>query len=175
MVRKAPSRRAAPASRLPLPMGCARRGGPTDARHRAQELTDIADGRAPHAEHLPWLRGGKIDHVALMADANPAAIAAVIAEDHLQDRGFSGARWPRQHDAFAGPNLKRDAAHHREFYPALQMHGEGLLYGGQLEHGRHAGDLTAAGPRIRAAAYRLRADLPTPGRSIRSRPPHRSS
>ncbi|MGY3406260.1 hypothetical protein ACVWZV_002373 [Bradyrhizobium sp. GM5.1] len=62
-----------------------------DARHRAQELADIANGRAADVENLPRLGGGEIDQRAAMVDADPAGIATIIAEDHLQDRRFSGA------------------------------------------------------------------------------------
>ena len=78
-------------------------------------------------EHLPRLGGGEVDHGALMPDADPAAIAAVIAEDHLQDRGFAGAGRAGQHHAFAGSTWNEDAAHHRQLDAALQMHREGLF------------------------------------------------
>ncbi len=70
-------------------------------RHRPQKLADIADGGAADVEHLPRLGGGEIDHRAAMADADAAGVAAVIAEDHLQDRRFAGAGRAGQHDAFA--------------------------------------------------------------------------
>jgi hypothetical protein len=63
--------------------------------------------------------GGKVDHRAQMANADPAAIAAVVAKNHFQDRGFAGARRSRQHHALARCHVKRDAAHHRQLDAAL--------------------------------------------------------
>src|SRR5712664_2627131 len=59
--------------------------------YRAQELADIADGAAADTENLPRLSRRQIDLRTLMPDTDAAAITAIIAEDHLQDRRFSGA------------------------------------------------------------------------------------
>jgi hypothetical protein len=74
-----------------------------------------------------------------VADADAAAIATVIAEDHLQDRGFAGARGTRQHHAFARLHIERDAAHDRQFDPTLQMHDEGLFGVRNVDHRSHWG------------------------------------
>ncbi|MEY9438391.1 hypothetical protein ABIF14_005482 [Bradyrhizobium elkanii] len=77
------------------------------------------------------------NNLAVMADANPAAVAAVVAEDHFQDRGFAGARRARQHHALTRIDVERDAAHHGQFDAALQVHGEGLLGVGKFDHRGH--------------------------------------
>src|SRR3984893_326502 len=56
-----------------------------NARHRTQELADIADRVAADAQDFPRLGLGKIDDIASMADADLAAVAAIISEHHLQD------------------------------------------------------------------------------------------
>ena len=106
-------------------------------RHRAQELADIADGGAAHAQHLPWLGRGKIDHGPLMTDADAAGVAAIIAKDHFQDRRFTGAGGAGQHHALARLDVERNAAHDRQFDPALQMHGEGLFGVADVDHRGH--------------------------------------
>ena len=108
-----------------------------DPRHRAQELADIADGGAAHAEDLPRLGVGEIDLRALVTDADAAAVAAVVAEDHFQDRRFAGAGRAGQHHAFARLDLKGHAAHHGKLHATLQMHGEGLFRVGDFDHRGH--------------------------------------
>ena len=83
-----------------------------NARHRAQELADIADRRAADTQDIPGFGLRQIDLSALMTDADAAAIATIIAENHLQDRRLSRARRSRQDHAFAGLDLERHAAHH---------------------------------------------------------------
>ena len=90
-----------------------------------------------HAEDLPWFGPGEIDQRTLVTDADATTVAAIIAEDHLQDRGFSGARGPRQHHAFARLDVKRDAAHHGQLNATLQMHGEGLFRVADFDHRSH--------------------------------------
>src|SRR5437667_11678883 len=51
-----------------------------NARHRAQELADIADRRAADAQDLPRLGLREINHSAGMTDADAAIVAAIIAE-----------------------------------------------------------------------------------------------
>ena len=57
-------------------------------------------------------------------DENLAAVAAVAAEYHLEDRRFAGTDGPAN-DALAG-EPERDACDHRQADAALQMHGETL-------------------------------------------------
>ena len=80
---------------------------------------------------------GKIDHSALVTNADAATVAAIIAKDHFQDRRFTRAGRAGQHHAFARLDVKRDATHDRQFDPALQMHGEGLFGAGDVDHRCH--------------------------------------
>ncbi len=73
-------------------------------RHRAQELADIAHHRPAQTENLTRLRGRDIDGGVALADQDLAAVAAVVAEDHLEDRGFAGARGAGQDHALSGQN-----------------------------------------------------------------------
>src|SRR6266700_4079596 len=109
-----------------------------------------------------------------MTNGDAAAIAAVVAEHHLQDRRLAGARRSGQHDAFAGTDLEEDTTDHGQFDPTLQMHGEGLFGIPDLDHYRvdlqnHWAHLRPAGSRRRATGYRVHADRRAPGRSARSR------
>src|SRR3569833_2675933 len=140
-----------------------------DARHRPQELADIADRIASRVQHGARLGFGKVEDDALMSHAKVAAVEAIVDEDHLQNGRFPGARRTGQHDAFAGIDLKGHAAHDRQLHPALQMHGEGLLRILDLDHYGHWGTLMGEGSRKPAAGYKARADRPAPGQSGRSR------
>jgi hypothetical protein len=106
-------------------------------RHRAQKLADIADGVAADAQDLPRLGPGEIDLLTVVTDADTAAVTAVIAKNHFQDRRFAGAGGAGQHHAFAGAHLKRYAAHHGKLHATLQMHRKSLFGVRNFDHRSH--------------------------------------
>jgi hypothetical protein len=72
-----------------------------------------------------------------VTDRDTAAVAAIVAEDHFQDRRFAGTGGTGQHHALAGFDLKRDTPHHRKLHAALQMHDEGLFRVRDFDHRSH--------------------------------------
>ncbi len=144
------------------------------ARNRAQELRHIGDH--PPAQRENGARLG-LRHVGMsvaVVHANGPYVAAVAAEDHLQDRRFPGAGRAGEHDAFARARLEAHAAHHRQRQPAAQVHREAFRDVGDLEHRRHV-ILTPEGPKRPEAGYRPRVDRRALDRSGPSRSPRRPS
>ncbi|MCY1545109.1 hypothetical protein D9M68_810350 [compost metagenome] len=62
----------------------------------------------------------------MMAQHNGPGIDAVIAINHLEDRALARSRWPAEHYAFAGFDVKIHIIHHRQNHAIAQVHGEGL-------------------------------------------------
>ena len=71
------------------------------ARHHAQELADIAERLVADREDGARIGAGEIDHRAVMADQDAAAVGAIVAVQAAHQRRLADARWPGQHDAFA--------------------------------------------------------------------------
>ena len=144
-----------------------------DARHRAQELADIADRVAAHGKHGARAGRGEIDELAAMIDDDLPGIDGVVAVEHLQDRALAGARRAAEHGAFARLDGEGHAFHDRQADAVAQMHGEALRRLRETTTG--VAMVTPAGSRRREAACRARADRRAPGRSGRSRRPGRPS
>ena len=98
------------------------------ARNSAQKLADITQRISAHRQNAARLRGGDIERGAALADQDAACVAAISAEDHLQDRALAGARRTGKDGAFPRSNRERDAGHDRQAHAAAQVHGERLRY-----------------------------------------------
>ena len=96
------------------------------ARHHAQELADIAEGRVADGEDGARIGGGEVDHLAVMADQDVAGIGAVVAIQAAHQRGLAGARRPGQHHALACMQFEADTGQDGNPHAALQMQREAL-------------------------------------------------
>ena len=81
-------------------------------------MTDCHDGTRVGA--------GEIDHCAVMADQDVAAVRAIVSVQAAQQRGLADTRWSGQDDAFAGMQFQTDPRQDGDAHAALQMEGEAL-------------------------------------------------
>ena len=107
------------------------------ARHRAQELAHVADHMPAQPQDAPRLGARDVGRGAVVAQQDPAGVAAIGAEDHFQDRGFADTGRSGQHDAFTRLDRESHSGDDRQPGSALQVHDERLFHAGNFEDGGH--------------------------------------
>lgn len=97
-----------------------------DARHDAQELTNVTDGIAPDFENGARRSRGKVDHLAVVLHQDLSRRRSIVAVQYLEDGALADPRRPVQHCTLACRKRERRVLDHRQRNAAAQMHGEGF-------------------------------------------------